>query len=133
MARVHGKKTTISIDGDDITTYCDTSELTREADEHDVSTYGPDDAEYDGGLKRGSFTMGGLYGTGATGPGAILRPLIGTVVEVIRKPEGDGVGKPIETFDVLVKKYVETAPVADYVRWSAECTKTGAIADTVGA
>lgn len=130
MARAHGRKTQITVAATSITAYCDTSELTREADEHDVSTYGPDDAEYDGGLRRGGFTCGGVYATGAAGPGAVLRPLIGTVVAIVRKVEGTGVGKPQEAFSGLLKKYVETAPVADFVRWSAEFTKTGAITDT---
>lgn len=130
MARVHGRRTEITVDGDDLTDYCDTSELTREADEHDVSTYGTDDAQYGGGLIRGGFTFGGVYESGATGPGATLRPLIGDTVVITRKVEGTGTGKPLETFSAVVKKYTETAPVADYVRWSAECTKTGAIVDT---
>lgn len=130
MARAHGRKTQITVAANNISTYCDTSELTREADEHDVSTYGPDDAEYDGGLRRGGFTCGGLYSTDVAGPGKVLRPLIGTVVVIVRKPEGTGTGKPTETFSAVVKKYVETNPVADFIRWSAEFTKTGAIVDT---
>lgn len=130
MAEVHGRFTEITVDGDDLTDYCDTSEFTREADEHDISTYGGDDGKYGGGLRRGGFTMGGVYQSGATGPGGVLNPIIGNTVVIIRKPEGTGTGKPTQTFSAVVKKYVETAPVADYIRWSAEFTKTGAIVDT---
>jgi hypothetical protein len=131
--RAHGKDTEITIDGDNISPWTTTSELTREADEHDTTGYGVDDADYQGGLRRGAFTCGGQYEIGATGPHLILAPLIGTRVPVVRKPEGTGTGKPNEAFSGLMTKYVETNPVADIVTWSAEFRKCGAITDTTQA
>jgi hypothetical protein len=137
VALVHGKLTEITLDGDDLTEYCDTSEFTREADEHDTTTYGSAQTSnahaMKGGLRKGNGTIGGLYETGATGPGAIIRPLIGTNVVCIRKVEGTGTGKPLETVTVHVKDYKETAPVADYVRWTASLTFDGWVADTTQA
>jgi hypothetical protein len=130
MAFVHGKDTYISLDGDDLTAYCDTSELDQQADEHDVTTYGRDDGVVAGGILRGSVSMGGTYDDGATGPKAIIEPLIGTVVTLIRRPEGTGSGKPQESLSVHVKRYVETNPVADMIKWSCEMTKSGAITRT---
>lgn len=134
MALLHGKNTQITLDADDLTDWCDTSEWTREADEHDTTTYGSAQASnahaMKGGLTKGGMTLGGLYETGATGPKAIIDPLIGTNVVLIRMVEGTGTGKPTETVTVHVKDYKETAPVADYVRWSASLTFDGAVAKT---
>lgn len=134
MALVHGKQTEITVDADDLTDWCDTSEYTREADEHDVTTYGSAQSSNShamkGGLLKGGLTIGGLYESGATGPKAIIEPLIGTNVVVTRKVEGTGTGKPLETVTCHVKDYKETAPVADYVRWTASLTFDGAVAKT---
>jgi hypothetical protein len=137
VALVHGKNTEITLDADDLTDFCDTSEFTREADEHVTTTYGSAQASNahsnKGGLRKGGATMGGLYEDGATGPGAIIRPLIGTNVVLTRKVEGTGTGKPLETVTVHVKDYKETAPVADYIRWTASLTFDGWIVETTQA
>ena len=123
MARVHGKSTVIIFNGVDISTHCNSSENTREADEHDLTTYGKDAHVFGGGLKGGKQSISGLYDSAAgTGPRAVIRPTIGTVVPFIRRPEGTGSGKPQDSVQVHVKSYVETSPVADYVAWSAELT-----------
>lgn len=133
MAKVHGKKTVVTIDGDDLSAFMNTSELTREADEHDTSTYGPDDADYEGGLRRGQFTCGGFFDTSVTGPRATLMGKEGTRMPIVRKPAGTGTGLPNEAFTGLLTKYVETNPVADFITWSAEFRKCGAITDTTQA
>lgn len=130
MAFVHGKDTVIILDGDDLSAYTNTSELDIEADEHDVTTYGKDDHVFAGGLLGGSASMGGIYDDTAAGPKAIIEPLIGTVVTLVRRAEGTGSGKPQESVSVLVKRYVETNPVADMITWSAELTKSDLITRT---
>jgi hypothetical protein len=119
VAFVHGKNTYISIDGEDISAYCTQSDFTRSSDSHDVTTYGKNAHVKQGGLLDGSASISGIYdNTAATGPRAVLEPMIGTVVELIRRPEGTGVGKPQDTVDVLVAEYVESSPVADMVTWT---------------
>lgn len=130
MAYVHGKNTYISVDGDDISQFCDASELNRVADSHDLTGYGKNSKVRGGGLLDSDGSMSGHYFTGATGPRAILEPLVGTVVELIRRPEGTGAGKPMDTLDVLIKKYTESAPVADYVKWSCDFEGSDDIAST---
>lgn len=121
MAFVHGKNTFISLDGKDLSSFTDASELTRSADSHDVTTYGKNSHVKEGGLLDGKGTMSGTYdNTETTGPRAVIYPLIGTVVPLIRQTEGVGAGKPQDSVDVLVQEYVETNPVADMVKWS--CT-----------
>jgi hypothetical protein len=131
MAKIHGKVTFVSLDGDDLSQYCDNSELKFEADEHDVTTYGNDGHIFLGGLTSGSVTISGKYDTTAgTGPRAVILPLRGTVVELIHRAEGTGAGLPEDQVDVLVKSYVQTHPVADYVMWSVELTMSGDVDST---
>lgn len=122
MALQHTKDTFISVDGDDLSTFVTTSQLEKTADSHDVTTYGKDSHVFAPGLKNGTATMSGLYDTTAnTGPRGVLEPLIGAAaVTLIRRPEGTGSGKPQDSVDVLITKYVETAPVADYATWSCD-------------
>lgn len=121
MTFIHGKDTFISLDGDDLSTFTTTSQLEKTADSHDVTTYGKQAHVFAGGLKNGSATMSGIYdNTALTGPKGVINPLVGTVVELVRKPEGAGTGKPVDTVDVLVIKYTETNPVADMVTWSCD-------------
>jgi hypothetical protein len=131
MSFVHGKDTEITVAAGDLSQYTNTSQFTRGADSHDVTTYGKDDHVFAGGLRTGGFTMGGTYdNTAASGPSAKLVPLIGTVVEIIRKPEGTGTGKPQQTFDAVLTQFQETSPVADMVSWSAEFTVSDAVVTT---
>lgn len=131
MAFVHGKDTFISLNGANLSTFVNTSELSREADEHDVTTYGKTARVVQGGLLAGKATMAGVYdNTAGTGPRAVIRPLIGTVVTLIRRPEGTGAGKPQDSASVHVKTYVETNPVADMVAWSCEMTLSDVVTST---
>lgn len=128
---VHSKDTVLIVDGDDISIYCNTSEFERGADEHDVTTYGKSAHVFSGGLETGAASMGGFYdNTAGTGPRAVIEPLIGSVVPLIRRPEGTGAGKPQDSVSVLIKKYVETSPVADMVTWSCEMTLSDAVTST---
>ncbi|MEU8220911.1 hypothetical protein AB0C47_34785 [Micromonospora taraxaci] len=130
MGWQHGRFTNITVGGDDISEWTNTSEMTRGAQGHDVTAYGKNAEVHTGGLKNGQFTCGGVYdNTAATGPHAVLNPLVGTVVEIVRQPEGPGVGKPEQTFDALLTQYVETNPVADNVTWSAQFTISDDVVD----
>lgn len=130
MAFVHGKDTFISLNGSDLSAFTNTSELSRSADSHDVTTYGKNSHVYQGGLLDGTASMGGIYDNGATGPRDIIEPLIGTVVTLIRRPEGTGTGRPQDSVAVLVTGYVETNPVADMVTWSAELQMSDEVTST---
>ena len=129
MGDVHGKETVVLLDGNDISVHCDTSEWQRSADEHETTGYTMDDATFEGGIRRGTFTLGGTYDDTAAGPKAVVEPLIGTKVPLVYRPEGTGSGKPERTVTVLIKTYNETAPVADMRKWSAETTMSGAVVD----
>lgn len=131
MSFVHSKSTYISIGGFDISPFCNTSNLVRKGDKHDLTTYGKNSHVYDGGLKDGTAGAGGTYDNTAAGPAKVLKPLIGTVVPLIRRTEGTGSGKPQETVNVLVEEYQETNPVADYVQWSVTWQCSDDIVDSI--
>jgi hypothetical protein len=121
MGFVHGKDTYVSLDGDDLSTFTNSTTHNRSADTHDVTTYGKGAHVFQGGLKNGTATIGGIYdNTAVTGPRAVIRPLLGTTVEFVFRPEGTGSGKPQDTVDVVVNAYNESSPVADMVQWTAE-------------
>jgi hypothetical protein len=122
---VHGKHTYVSLAGDNLSTFSNNTEIELNADEHDVTTYGSNAHKFSGGLTGGSATLSGIYNSNASGPRAVIQPLIGTVVELIHRPEGTGTGNPEDTVDVLVKSYKESAPVADMRMWTCELTLSG--------
>jgi len=131
MTFVHGKNTFISLNGVNLSTFVDTSDLDLDSDEHDVTTYGKNSHVVQGGLLGGKATMGGTYdNTAGTGPRAVIKPLRGTVVTLIRRPEGTGAGKPQDSVAVLVKNYKETNPVADMVKWTCEMTLSDDVTST---
>jgi len=93
MSYVHSKNTVIKVATKDISAYTSTSELPLTADSHDVTGYGNDSHRKEGGLLDGTFTCSGTYdNTAVTGPGAVLKPLRGTVVAIIRRPKAPGPG-----------------------------------------
>jgi hypothetical protein len=131
MAKQHGKNTVVKIAANDISQYCNASELTRSGDTHDTTTYGNNSHRYNGGLLDGKFTCSGQYDTTAgTGPRAVMVPALGTTQTVTRRPEGTGSGKPQDLFSAVLATYVETNPVADMVTWSSEWTIDGDVDST---
>ncbi len=121
MTFVHGKNTVVMLDSDSLSAYSNNTGLEVNADSHDTTTYGKEAHVFAGGLKGGTTTVSGIYdNTAMVGPAAVIKPLIGTVVELIFRPDGTGSGKAQTIVDVLVIKYTETAPVADMVTWAVD-------------
>lgn len=134
MALIHGRLTVVKINAVDISAYVKQSEISRELDEHDVTTYGQQGHVVRAGLQGGKFTMNGVYDTTlSTGPRAVLNALItaGANVTLVRQPEGTGTGKAQDSVSVMPKSYVETSPADDYVTWSFEATLSGTLDSTV--
>lgn len=133
MAYSHGKHTEIEVAGGDISVWCKTSEFTRNADKHELDGYGVDDKIVQGGKRGGEFVCGGAYDTTEDGPAAIIDPLVGTElpITILRRTEGTGVGKPLQTFSATVDEYKESNPHNDYVMWSAKFTVSGPVVKTV--
>jgi hypothetical protein len=131
MGVVHGKGTVVSVDAKDLSIYGTSCEYELKAESHDVTTFGNDDKVFAGGLKESSMKIEGLYDdTETTGPRAVLEAIVGTVSEMIYKPEGTA--GPTRTFDALCTTYTETAPVSDMVKFSAQFQGSGAVAVAAG-
>lgn len=119
MAFKHGKTTVVKLNATDLSAYTNNAAFKRSADSHDTTTFGKTAHTYEGGLKDGTVTLTGFYDDGASGPKAIVEPLLGTKVTFLYQPEGAGTGNPQDSVSVLVTAYEETAPVADMITWSA--------------
>lgn len=134
MTTVHGKVTVLTVATKDISPYCKTSTLERGAGVHNTTGYGVDDELNAGGLRNGKFTVSGVYdNTVSVGPRNALNSLVGTVCAIIRKVEGTGTGRPLDTFSAVLEKYVETSPHDDMVTWSADFTVSGPVVATTQA
>lgn len=120
MARKHSKYTVIIIDGNDVSTFCKDSNCEQSSGTEDNTTYGKNAIVKDGTLLTGAFGCSGSYDDSATGPRAVLKPLIGQKVNVKYRPEGTGSGLPQDSFDAVITKYNETAPVAGFRSWALE-------------
>lgn len=121
MSFQHGKDTVVTLDSKDLSAYTTNSAITSEVDSHDVTTYGDEAHDYQGGLDNGSASLEGIYdNTATTGPRPVITGVLGSKVTFVRQPEGAGSGKPQDSVTVLVTNYVETAPVADMIAWSCE-------------
>lgn len=124
-----GADAVFMLNADDISEYVDTVTFTTSADSLDVTTYGNNGHRKRGGLTAGSIAIGGVYDTTSNGPRDVIKPLKGTVVTFDWRPEGTGTGLPKSTGNVLVQNYVESAPVADIVRWTAALEIDGDVTD----
>lgn len=131
MTFVHGKGVVVTLNASDLSAYSTSVTFSRSSDSHDVTTFGKTSKVYVGGLLDGTATLEGIYdNTAVTGPRTVIEPLIGTVVELTYKPEGTGAGKPLDTVDVLVTSFEESAPVADMITWTAELQLSDDVATT---
>jgi hypothetical protein len=120
MAKTHSKRTVIIVAGNDISTFCTDSTCEQSSGTEDTTTYGKDAVVKDPTLLDGVFSCSGKYDDAVTGPRRVLKPLVGTKVAVLYRPEGTGSGLPQDSFSAVITKYTETAPVAGYRAWAME-------------
>lgn len=119
MPSVKGKKMVVLINGVDISIYCDSNDHKKKAIIQTNTGYGKNAVTKAGTLLDGNGNLGGVYDSSAVaGPRAILNPLVAETVVYIRRPEGTGAGLPQDMVNVVVGEYSESAPVADFVRWT---------------
>ena len=132
MAFIHGKNTVVTVDGDDLSAFTNSTEFNDGKEAHDVTCYGASRKAHSAGLGDGKITIAGVYDDGAGGPRATLKPLMaaGLPVTFLFKPEGTGAGKAQSSVSVLVTAFNESAPVADMIKWTCELQMTGALDET---
>lgn len=131
MGTAKSKFLVVLINSVDISQFCDSSEHHKKAEVVKTTGYGKNAHTKEGTLLDGNGSVGGTYDTSlVAGPRAIFNALVGQTVPYIRRPEGTGAGKPQDLVNVVVGEYVETAPVADVVRWTCALEYTDDINST---
>ncbi len=127
MPKAHSKNTVVIIGGYDLTEFANNSQKEFSTDTHDTTTYGKSAHVFDVGLDNGKGTVSGFYDkTASTGPRAAIMALraeqraSGAKPRFVHRPEGNGSGLPQDAVDVIIEKYTETAPVADYVTFAID-------------
>jgi len=124
------KDAVFKLNGTALTGYIDTVTFTQSGDVLDITTFGNAGHRKRGGLTDGNIAIGGVYDTTTGGPHDVINPLIDTVVSFTWWPEGTGTGLAAYTGNVLVSQYVESAPVADIIRWTATLEIDGDVTKT---
>ena len=116
-----GADAVITVNAVALTDFIDSVTFTKSVDSLDITTFGNNGHRKRGGLTDGSLSIGGVYDTTANGPHDVLQSLVapGVPVAFTWRPEGTGSGLAQYAGNVLVQNYVESAPVADIVRWTA--------------
>lgn len=120
MTPIKSTVTVILVDDNDISQYCTDSSIEESSGTEDNTTYGKTKVVKDPTLGDGAFSCGGKYDITAAGPRAVLKPLVGQKVNIKYRPEGTGTGLPQDSFDAVIVKYNESAPVAGYRLWTLE-------------
>lgn len=121
----------ISIDGNDLSTYCNKAELQIEVEAKDVTTFGSAGAkEFIGGLKSGTLALEFKQDYAASQLDSIMWPLLGTVVNFVVRPTSAavGTGNPEYTGSVLITGHNPIqGGVGDEASMSLSFPTTGAI------
>lgn len=122
MAYIHGKNTLLALDDEELVGVSN-SELTLGADSHDTTAYGDNLHQSSTGLGNVTFTCEGTYDNSVDGPPELLTDLWETTTRtgtIDIYPEGATGGKTWIVIGVVLTNYVQTAAVADMVKWSAD-------------
>jgi hypothetical protein len=123
----------LSVDGTNIAAYCSSIEVEYSVDSLQTTTFAAGGHTYQGGMTSGSISAEGTYDDTASGPKAVVEPLMrdGQLVAAVYRPEGTGSGRPEQSFNVLVEKYAESSAVGEMIQWSADMKISGAVTDAV--
>lgn len=127
MAFTHGRLAYFKLATTDLSAMMDSIDFNHGGEVHETTTYGKTYKTKVGGLKEGSFTIGGLYdSTAVTGVETVIPPLVGTVAVFEYGPEGNTPTKVKYSGSAVVENYNHSTPVGDMVRWTAslQCTDT---------
>jgi hypothetical protein len=126
MAFQHGSNAYVTIDGTNVTAYCDSQSLDQMVDLAETTVFGNDDKTSIAGLKSGSISVGGHWDP--TGDAVFAGADDGAVVAFVCNPEGNTSGDVTYTGNAFITNYSWQAGVGDRVTWSASFTVSGATA-----
>lgn len=122
MAFRHGRFAEITVNGAALSTFCDSAEISIDAETSETTTFGKSWKTHIAGLAGGTVSLSGNYDpTASTGPAAVLTALIGAAAfPVLVYPGGNTSGQVQHSFNALLTSYSESSAVADKVTFSAE-------------
>lgn len=125
------------VDSTDMTSYITGgTDFEKTTNTHKVTTYGNDSNAYNPGLNDGTYKIEFTYDdTAMTGPRAKLNTIYAAnaAVEIIRRPEGTGSSLPEDTFNAILTKMTDSAPVDDMISVMTEWQITGDVDTTAQA
>lgn len=133
MAFRHGKYAVITINAVDLSTFCDSLDLSVDVDTADTTMFGSTWKSAIAGLAGATLELSGAYDpTASTGPASAIFACItgGVPVAVVHKPGGTLTGQRTNSFNAIVTNYSESSPVGDKVTFSASLLVTGAVTPT---
>ncbi len=128
-----GHVSLLSVNAHDVSPYVTSVTATRNNDVLDTTTYGQTGHTFVAGLTNGKLVVNGLWDkTAVVGSYTVFKAMLGAAqVAFIWSPEGSTSGNVKITGNCVIESYVESAPVADLVTFTATLQITGAVTDTV--
>lgn len=133
MAFRHGRLAEITINTKDLSTFCDTLDLSIDVDTADTTAFGSSWKSSVVGVAGSKLDLSGSFDpTATTGPAAVLVGCItgAAAVAVVHKPGGTASGQRTNSFNAIVTSYSESSPVGGRVSFSASMLVTGAVTPT---
>jgi hypothetical protein len=131
MAFRHGRFAEITVNSVDLSTFCDTADLSIDIDTAETTSFTSAWKTHIPGTAGGTLELSGSYDpTASTGPAAVIEGVIagGVAVPVVAYPGGDAVGQRSRTFSAILTNYSESSAVGDKVTFSCSLLATGAVA-----
>jgi hypothetical protein len=131
----HGRKVVVFADPtnnpptDNITAWCNESNLPYNRAEHETTVYGVDDATFQGGLRDRTFELKGRWNPAFEVKALALKNADEMFLEW--RPAGTGTGLPFKRGSGFVTKYDSPANVTDMIGWSMTVRVSGAITEGV--
>lgn len=122
MAFVHGKDSTLSIDGTAVTAYTDQTSLNKVKDLFETTVFGNDDKTFIDGLREHDLSIGGKWDAALDAVMATADD--GAVVAFSFVPGGSSVTYSGNCF---IANYNIDSPVGGGVTWSASFKPSGAV------
>jgi hypothetical protein len=132
----HAKNAALTLNTKDLSTFLDNLDISFDMDTADSTTFGATWKSSLAGIPSGKLDFGGFYDpTAASGPGAVLYPLVvaGTAVTALVYPGGTTSGQALYTITTgcIVTSYSESSPVGGIVTFKASCLITALPVRTV--
>jgi len=122
MAFVHGKDSTLVVDGTTVTSYADNSALNRGMDPADVTVFGQDDRAYIAGLRNATLNFSGPWDAAVD----LVWHNAQDLASIAWSYSPDG-GTTTYSGNGFVTAYNPGSPVGDRVAWTSTVQVTGSV------